>query len=415
MAGENTVATLNGMFKTVYADRLLDLCPDFAILQKRVEFSGEKKLGAYYAQPVNLAQECGFSYVGSTDAVGSLADPVAGAMKEAQVYSSELILRAQLSYKALSHSLNGSASAFKKATAWKVEDMNNAMRKRLEIAMLYGQTGVGIVSVCNATDKVVVTDATWAGGIWAGAENSLVDIVPATLTGAHVLAAAPITAVDSDAKQLTVTGATGATVVAGNLIFFKGACITGSGDTFAEMAGLQTIITNSTTLFGINASTYSLWKGTTVSSAGQPSFSKFQSYIARAINKGLMEKVVLLCSPKCFAALNSDSAALRVFDSSYGGGKKGDNGFESLAFHSTNGIVEVISHPLVKDGDAFIVPLDALMRLGSTDLTFGLNGMDDFLQWVPGKNAYEIQAYADTAIFCERPAHCVYVSGLTYA
>ncbi len=411
----NTVTTLNGLFKTVYADKLQDLVPDFAILQKRVSFSGEKKLGAYYAQPVNLAQESGFSYVGTTDAVASLGDAVAGAMKEAQVYSSELILRAQLSYKALSHSLNGDKASFKKATAWKVEDMNNAMRKRIEIAILYGQVGVATVSVCNATDLVVITDASWAGGIWAGAEGSYVDVVPATLTGAHVLSNAQITAVDSDAKQLTITGATTATVVATNLIFFKGACITGSPDTFGEMAGLQKIIQNTGSLFGISATTYSLWKGNLSTSFGQPTFGKFQTAIAKAVNKGLQEKVCLLVSPKCWGVLNTDAAALRVFDSSFGGGKKGENGFESLAFHSTNGVVEVVSHPMVKDGDAFIIPLDSMMRLGSADLTFGLNGMEDFLQWVPGKNAYEVQCYADQAVFIERPAHATYVSGITFA
>ncbi len=362
----NTVTTLNGLFKTVYADKLLDLVPDFAILQKRVSFSGEKKLGAYYAQPVNLAQECGFTYVGTTDAVADLGDAVAGAMKEAQVYSSELILRAQLSYKALSHSLNGSASAFKKATAWKVEDMNNSMRKRIEIAILYGQSGVATVSSVAATDLVTITDGSWAGGIWAGAEGCYVDVVPATLTGAHVLSNALLSAVNSDTKVLTIVGATSASVVSTNLIFFKGACVTGSPDTFGEMAGLQKIITNTGTLFGISASTYSLWKGTTESSF-------------------------------------------------YGGGKKADQGFESLAFHSTNGVVEVISHPLVKDGDAFILPLDSLMRLGSADLTFGLNGMEEFVQWVPGKNAYEVQCYADQAIFVERPAHAIFCTGLTYA
>src|SRR5687767_9792920 len=121
MAGENTVSSLNGLFKVVYADKLQDLVPDFAILQKKLSFSAdEKTLGAHYAQPVNLSHEAGFTYVGSDGGTATLKAAVNGTMKEAQVKGSELILRAQLSYGALSRSAAAGKAAFKKASAWKV-------------------------------------------------------------------------------------------------------------------------------------------------------------------------------------------------------------------------------------------------------------------------------------------------------
>src|SRR5688572_26790587 len=153
MATVNDLTQLDGLFKTVYADKLLDLVPDFAILQKRVEFtSADKEQGDHYEQPVALSQEGGFTYLGETDTlVGSdLNAAVAGTMKPALVKGSQLLLRGQLSYLALARASKKGAKAFQRASAWKVQDMNNATRKRIEIDMLYGQSGLGIVSTCSA-------------------------------------------------------------------------------------------------------------------------------------------------------------------------------------------------------------------------------------------------------------------------
>lgn len=408
----NTISTLNGLFKVTYADKIEDLVPDFAILQKRLSFMpADKQNGNYYAQPVNLAHEQGFSYLGDAGSVSTLNDAVAGTMKEAQVKGSELILRAQISYLALSRSTS-SSKAFKQASSWKVTDMNNSMRKRLEIAMLYGRVGIGTVE-SYSSDALVITEGSWAGGIWAGAENSRIDIYQSDLATLRLSADnIRIASVNSDTRTLTLESGHGATPVAGDVVFFYGA---NSSGTFNEMAGLQKIIQNSTTLFNIDAAAYSLWKGNSVTSAGELTFAKVQDYLSRAVNKGLMEKVIMLVSPKGWAKLNSDMAALRTLDDSYSAAKL-ENGGESIVYHSVNGQVEIVAHPFVKQGDAFILPLDSVMRVGSLDLSFSVPGFDEqFFNLVQGKNAVELQCLADQAIFIERPAHSVFVTGITYA
>jgi hypothetical protein len=423
MAGENSVTTLNGLFKTVYADKLIDLIPDYAILQKRIDFvSAEKETGAYYAQPVVLSAESGFTYNGSAGSTNSsLLDAVAGQMKEAQVYGSELILRSRLNYMALSRAASAGARAFKRASSFKVEDMNNSMRKRLEIAMLYGQSGIGTLNATatdtgSSTATLVISEATWAGGIWAGSEGCKLDLMDSTIANKLNTADIVVTAVDSDTRTLTVTcDNTVSGYVSGSILFFKGAATAGGTPAYSEMAGLSAIIGNSGTLFNISAATYSLWKGTTVSSVGQISFAKIQDAIGRAANKGLMEKVLVLVSPKAWSVLNADQAALRMFDSSFSA-KKAENGAESLMFHGVTGPMEVVAHPLVKDGDAFIVPPDSLMRVGSLDLSFGVPGFDEqFFTLVVGSNAVELQCLADQAIFLEKPAHAVKMTGITYS
>ena len=410
----NTVSTLNGLFKTVYAKQLEDLVPDFAILQSKVKFEGDSELGSLYAQPVNLSHEAGFTYGGETgaDSTGLLAlslnDAVAGSMKEAQVKGSELVLRSQILYKALAAaSSTKNEKAFRKATGWKVEDMNNSMRKRLEIAMLYGQKGIATVSSLSSQD-ITITDASWAGGIWAGSENAYIDVFQSDLSTVRQ-AGLKVSAVNFDTKVVTVVGTTTG-IASTDVVFFKGALA--SGGAFSEMAGLHKIITNTGTLFGISAASFSMWKGTTVTSVGQISFAKLADAVAKAANKGLMEKVLCLLSPRAYGVLNSDQAALRVYGAE---SSKGKNGFESLVFHSANGQIEIVAHPMVKEGDAFLVPESALMRIGAADVTFGIPGMqEEFFSLVPAKNAVELQCYTDQAIFLERPAHAVHMSGITY-
>lgn len=413
MAGENTVSTLNGLFKVVYADKLEDLVPDYAVLQKRVEFVGaDKELGNYYAQPVNLAHEAGFTYNGEAGGVTTLNAAVNGTLKEAQVKGTEIILRSQLSYGALARASKAGPKAFKRASGWKVEDMNNSARKRLEISMIYGGSGIGTVESVNSgsgSGSFVITAATWAGGIWAGAEGARLDAYTGSSQN-NLQGELKVTAVNADTRTISVTctGTLSDEIAAGDVVYFRGSY----GN---DMAGVRKIITNSTTLFNIDAGAFSLWKGTEYSSTGQLSHAKLQDAIMKAVNKGLMEKVLVLVSPKAWGVLCSDQAALRVFDSSYSS-SSGKNGFESLSFHSVNGPVEIVAHPMVKDGDAFILPVDALMRIGSTDLTFGVPGMDEsFFRLVDGSNAVELQCMADQAIFIEKPAHAVYMSGITYA
>jgi hypothetical protein len=418
MAGENTPSTADGLFKQVFADKLIKAVPDFAVLQKMVDFAkSEKEIGEYFSQPVSLSHEAGFTYLGESGAVGALNAAVNSVVKNAEIYGSELVLRAQMTNLYVTRASSKGPKAFEKSMAFKVFDMNASIRKRIEIAMLYGQSGVG--TVLTATDlgggvaEIVLTEASWAGGIWAGAEGAKLDSFTGT-TKNNASGVLTITKVNSDARKLTVTytGTLADEVDPDDVLYFTGSN-SGAG-VFKEMAGLQKIISNSSTLFGIDAATYSLWAGTSVSSVGALTHPKLQSYVARAVNKGLQEKCVVLVSPKGWGALNADMAALRMFDGSYSS-KKMENGAESLMFHSQNGALEVVAHPLVKDGDAFILPIDAVQRIGSCDVTFGLPGGDEkFFTWLPEYNAVELRAMTDQAIFLDRPAQAVFLTGITY-
>lgn len=408
MAGENTFTNMQSLFKKVYADKLLNLVPNFAILQQRVGFDSAVKLGDLYEQPVALASESGFTYNGENGTVVSLTAPNNGTVKSAQVRGSELILRAQLSYLAITRAAEAGEKAFKKATAYKIEDMNDSMRKRLEIAMLWG--GGEVAEVESLSSQVITLKAAkWAGGIWAGTEGQIIDVYQGSGNSARQ-AGLVISAVDTDNRTLTVTGTTTG-ITAGDYVYFKGSRTDGSA-TFNEMKGLKKILTNTGTLFNIDASAYSLWKGNTVSVGGRLTFETLQSGIAKAVDRGLMDDLLLLVNPKVFGQLNSDQAALRVYDGK--GGGTGATGFKGLEFYGVNGKVEVLPHPFMWEGSSMALPLDFVTRVGSVDLSFGVPGTDlEYFERVPGSNAVEIQCLADQAIFCEKPAHGVYFSGIS--
>jgi hypothetical protein len=113
-----------------------------------------------------------------------------------------------------------------------------------------------------------------------------------------------------------------------------------------------------------------MWKGNSYSAGSAAfTFAKFQSALSDACNKGLTEDGTVLVSPKTWTNLHAEQSALRDYDSSYSSGKA-TNGSKALQFFSQNGSNEIIAHPFVKEGEAFVYPAKRIMRLGATDITF---------------------------------------------
>lgn len=418
MAGENTPSTLAAWFKVQYAEKVLEMVPSWAILQNLIDFSNKVKLGKYYSQPVTLSHEAGFTYNGTAGAIATLNGPANAAVEDAQVYGSELILQTRASYKVLSQAASAGERAFKQASAALIKGMNDSTRKRLEIAMLYGQSGLGVVSTVtdlgSNSGEIVLTEASWASGIWSGAEGTYIDAF--TSTTKNNSGTLLITKVNTDARKLTVTysGTLASDVAAADTLWFKGS--NAGSSVFNEMAGLHKQLTNSGTLFNISAATYSLWAGNSVTVSGPLDFGVLQDATSKAVGKGLMSKVLCLVSPKAFARLATDQAAMRTFDGSYSS-DKAKNGSKGITFFGANGEMEVKVHPMVKDGDAFVIPVSDIIRIGSVDLTFEVPSVEGekFFTLVPNTNAVEFQCMADQAIFLEKPAHGVFLTGITYA
>lgn len=404
-----TVGSLNGFFKETYADKLQELIPDGVKLINKIKFmSKEKQPGNLYHQPVILGMEHGVTFAGSDEDAFNLNPPVAGQVKDAQVKGNPLVMRSLLGYVAASRAALGGQKAFMDATKFLVANMLRSMAKKLEIQILYGQMGYGIVSTA-VTTVITMTTASWAPGIWAGAEGMPIEI--RDTTGATSRGDFVISSVDMDARTITLSSsAASAGVTATDVIWHKGAY----GN---EFPGIHKILTTTSgTLFNINVGTYNLFKGNEYSAGSAAlSFNKLNLAAARAVEKGLDGALYVLVNPRAWANMLNDQAALRRYDSSYGSAK-GEMGSKSIKFHAQNGELEIEPSIYVKEGFAYMLSVDDWVRVGSSDMTFKRPGQgDEFFRDLENSAAYELRLYSDQAIFCSSPGKNVIISSIVNA
>lgn len=323
-------------------------------------------------------------------------------MKDAVVQGTQLVLRSAIGYKSLSASSNGDKSAFKYATKFVVANMLRSVTKKLEIEMIYGQVGYATLDAQVATNTIAITSAEWAPGIWGGAEKMPIE----QRTSAGVLVKSMnVVSVDFDNLTITVDGVATA-VSAGDVLWHK----TAYGN---EFAGIHKIITNTGTLFGIDASQYSLFKGNTYSAGNAAlSFTKVQEAVSKAVEKGLDNDVMIIVNPKVWTQLLDDEAANRMYDQSYDP-KKAENGMKEIMFHGQNGMIEVVASIYCKRGFAYVISPDEMTRIGSSDVTFKLPGtQDEFFRHLESHAGVELRCYADMSLFCYAPAKNVLINSI---
>jgi len=414
-------ANLTGLFKEAYGDSVENLIPESAKITKMVPFvQRDKETGNLYHQPVIVSNEHGVTYATVDAGAFALNTAISMQMKDAQISGAQILLRSSLSYDAASRASNGK-KAFMKATELMVQNMMESGVNRLEIAALYGGSGLAVCASSVNTDGthtvVQLTTTSWATGIWLGKETCKVNFYDLTvLVSSGADSVFVIDSVDVANRKLTISGtATGITALDSDLagagagvtkIFFNGAKSN-------EMSGLDAIITNTGLLFNVNAGIYNLWKGNSYSaSSAALTMGKILSATSLAVQRGLNEKATVFLNPDTWTNVASDLAALRKFDGSYSR-QRAENGVESISFYHQNGELELVGWNLVKEGEGFIVPMKRVKRLGSTDFTFKTPGREDEIFLHLADNAgYELRLYTDQAIFLETPARATKITGI---
>lgn len=418
------LTALNGNFKERYASKIKDLVPMQNWLIKNIPNVDKrvKMLGNLYHQPVKLSSGQGYTYNNDGTAF-TFNTPRALKLDDAQVQGFELVRSDIISFNAISRSDNKD-KAFSKAVDLTIDDMVTGISSRLEATYLHGGQGLGeadsSANIDTTHTSVVLTAASWAGGIWARNINAQVAFFKTSDgTAAATANSFVIEEVNSSTYTLVVSGTatTGigeldTTLASGNCdIYFLGSQ---TASTSIEGVGLMAIASNAGELFNIDAaaSGNSLWLGNTYSANNGPlTFAKLQKAITLPVDKGLDQDVTVLVSTASWADLVTDQAAARRYGDVRS--KKMENGAEVLEFLSSNGSMEIVPHPMVKRGQAVIFPLDSLSRVGSTDITFNMPGTEEnmFLR-VAGKAGYEAVVYSDNTLFCDTPSQTCYISNI---
>jgi hypothetical protein len=399
----NTVSTLDGHFKEVYAAKIKDLVPEGMKMLKLAEFSAaEKLLGNLYHQPIVLGLEHGFTYGGSAGEAFLLNSAVSSPNRDAQVKGHELVLVSAISVGAASRSIS-SKGAFEQETKRLVQNMLKSTQIRMEIQLMYGQVGIGKVESV-AGNVISIHAHEWAAGIWSGSKNAAIEIrsQAGVLRGFANIVKPNLTnkSIEVDVIPAGVSNNADPENAAADVIHFKGSYN-------KEFAGLHKMIENTGTIFNVDASEFDLFKGNSLSmgtnaAAGRAvlTFAKVEESIATSMEKGLTEEdVVCLVNPKVWSALLSEQAAKRQYDSSYGSDKM-ENGAKSLVFYSQNGKIEIHASLFCKEGYAYVFPPAELERIGSSDITFERPGFPGkFFKEMESANGYELRCYSDQALF----------------
>lgn len=422
MAQYNTTSTLDGNFKIVYGDGPINVLPEVAIVQKKVKFQQTERIGKSYNFPVILTNEAGVTYLAAGAGVSTLNSAVAAVMKEASVDANQIIIRGQMDYEAAAKA-QASKAAFKSATQLLVENLVETGSRRLEMAFLYGQSSTGLgtadssVNTNTTTTVVTMLASGWAPGIWSGSEGALINFYKVsddTLVSSAANADFTISVVDYTNRKLTVTGTTTG-ITALDIALAAGDCyIHWKGAKGVEPVGLQKIATNTGTLFGISAATYGLWTGSTYSFASAAvTVAKLLNMAGMAVSKGgLMEEADIILSPKTFMNLSGTMTDNRRWN---GGSKEteGVAGFEQISLMGPNGKLNLLAHPMTKEGECLLVPFKRVKRIGTQEFSFETPGRkDELFLHIPDMNAYELRLYGAQAIICEKPAQMVYGSGI---
>jgi len=401
MAATNVVTTMEGIFKKRYADRVKYAYPNGIQITKDIPFDSSKMPGADFNQPVVLQHENGFTLAGPDAGAFELKAAVVGVSKNALIEGYQIVLNSEIDYEATAKASTAGERAFVRATKHVVRNMTDSHRKMLEVQALYGRSDIGVI----ATDSVAtqkISAATWAPGIWSGMEAARVDLLTSNLAterSGGPFEGAPVVSIDLTARTVTFSAEV-TDAAAGDRFFFEDAVT--AGTTYHENMGIHTALTTSGAVFGVNNSTYNLWKPASVGAgSGQLLFDHVQEIAARVAEKGGIDgRLRLYVSNLTWIDLLGDQAALRRYDGD-GSTSKYQTGAEAICFWTATGKVEIVPSIYVKRGFAYLLDLNSWTRTGAQDFAFGDPTDGKVFHRLEAKAGTNMRSYSNVAVFCE--------------
>jgi hypothetical protein len=416
MSAVTTMTEVSGWFKNSYVDKVVDLIPDEVYYAKECKpMPASAKTGGKVYVPVNVSSEQGITMAAAGAGAFSLNSVVSMSSKQAEVDPSQLLLRSALDYETIFRSK--SQNAFVTATKGVIENMLKSMYFYIESEIMYGKTGVGVVSAINGL-VVDITAASFAPGLWLGSEGRSIKFQTA---GGVNVGDAVITGYDLENKTITIDADPG--VAGTNVIYFKASGLSGAN----SMVGLYSAMSATTgTLWGLDKATYGLWRGAGTYSAGSAplSFNKIMKAIAKASNRGMgaIAEIECVVSASTWSDLGNDLAALRQLDSSYKSAEA-NNGSEKITFFCPAGKVSIFTHKLMKEGIAFVHPkaARAFELVGAQPTpTFELPGMTasgekQYLKPMDANAGVETRLYANLAVFTSKVNQTIVITDIVNA
>lgn len=410
--------------KRVVAD-LEKAQPFNEVLGKRIPFNGKlKRLGQSFNIPVVMQPPNGVTYIGKDPTASSLLAGRPMSIQEAIAYSYELDVMEQTPW-AVFDRMKGGESSVEAYMAILMLFLKRTAQTRKEVSMLLGQYGLGTVdSVTDNTTyaTLVITAATWRGGLWwmlgPGATlDAFTSTTKNNATGALVLVGVNPTARSID---VTFSGTLASEVAAGDVLYPEGAY---DGTTHYDMPGLMVQNSNTTgTSLGLSATTYKNWAANTASVGGVFTEDAEEYYLGLLRNRGGKGKMTVYLPEPTWRDRVGQHGGKRVFDDSYTPNKQvaGEQEFD----YSTKvyGRVEHELHSFLADSEVMMQIDDNCTVVGSRDTRLGIPSRlgDDVdsegsnLLHVPATNYGESYATHDLGVVQRMPSSAMVLTGVTH-
>jgi len=417
MEGIETVGSgLDNMLKEQYLSKgLQDVRPDFTVLMSTVPFvGGSEKAGSELIWPVVTSREHGFTALGQLGAISDLKKATKARTAQAKVVSYPFMGRTQIDNVSISRAKQGPQS-FVNALEYKISNLQESFVILNEQELLYGGVGLGKVSSVTgtlttqgATGTIVLDEQEFADHVWIGCEDMELEVSGKT-------AQLRVTGYDLDARSLSVVVISTASSVSPPA----------AGDSLHRLGflgnvgpGLQQIFSQTSgALHGITQASNPLWRVNQYNCAasGTPnvpaalSFEKVADAVAKAVGRGLAEKLTLHVHPRVFASLMPDFNTLKTGASNFKSRifttssevKKMEHGVYGITFIVGSVEVVLVANPFIKVGHAFGVADGELMRCGSTDITYKIPGeeQEKYFHRLPDVAGLELRVFSDQALF----------------
>lgn len=402
----NTLTSLNTAFKYVQENKLNDLKPNSSIVYNMAPMKDADTVGRKYLAPVVLSFELGFTFGDGT--AFAYNDDVAGVYSEIQIDPNPVVLKSRLSIEAADRMAHDGKTVLNHV-ALRSGQMKTSLLKMAEIEMLHGRTGIGVISTSSVSTNatITMTAATWAPGVWSGMEGAVLEVRNGA-TKINTNADLVIVSVNFDLRQVVVSGnSTDLNALAATYtLYFKGAYANGQ-------YGIKYQLSTSGSIFGIDNTVYALWKAQAQVVTGALTMKQALDGRAKAVSRGgLDEDCVLLVSSAAFENLNIDLAALAEIDQRYSKSQQ-DAGTEGIVYYGQGGKTTIKAHPMLMEGDAFLIPDGGMKRVGSTDVTFkDIDGSEEAWKHLEGFHAYQLTGRFSFQVLISQPAKCVYYSAI---
>ena len=408
----HNLASLNALFKPVFADKVAWLIPEHEELVKTVPFVGNnQKNGGMYNQPVILGRDHGVTFLGENDNILNLEEPVVPPTANAQIRGSALTMRTYLTLTAMARAAKG-PRAFVDATRYAVESLTKSFASVQEQIHWHGRSGLGYGTCTQSTKTIVIDAAEFAEAIWVGAIGMPVELRDGSAgsPGSTIAMTTEIVSVNMSTRAIVLAAAP----ANGSYNIVR------KGSYGVESYGLMKMLANTGSLFNIDAATYDMWRANQYAVGGALNFANVSEAIALAQGRGLQGNIKGYVHPLAFRTLLPDYVALKssgVFQSRTVNESEAKNlahGTKTIQFYINSVEVDILATNYMKRGQAAFVNMGDLLRVGSTAPTFSLPGLPEgeYFQLRQDQNAVQLRMFSDEALFCAKPANTIFFSGI---